>query len=93
MTILRGWAYVEADLQEQGIDLSDPAVWFGKSYRWLKARIEGLLSKPPQLLVVPEEDGVRVVRVPQSRIALALEPPDFSPRKPTTTQEEDHDGP
>jgi hypothetical protein len=45
-----------------------------RSWRWLWVRIVGLLSVPPVILFVP--DG-RQLRIPQTRLALALEPPDL----------------
>lgn len=62
-------------MQDCGVDLDDPAIRKGRTWRWLRVRVEGLLSKPPALVVV---DG-RVVRVPTTRLALALDPPDLTP--------------
>lgn len=47
-----------------------------RTWRWLKTRIVGLLSAAPTLLIDPYG---RVHRVPATRLALALEPPDFTP--------------
>jgi hypothetical protein len=70
------WAYVEADLQDRGVDVDAPEIRRGRTWRWLRVRIEGLLSAPPQIVI----DGRgNPVRVPQSRLALGLEPIDLAP--------------
>lgn len=38
------WTLVEADLQDRGIDVDDPALMGARSWRWLRTRIRGLLS-------------------------------------------------
>lgn len=48
-----------------------------RTYRWLRCRIEGLLSIPPVLTWTPDGDAVWVQ---QTRLGLYLDPPDFNPR-------------
>jgi len=55
--ILTRWALVECDLHsEYGIDLGDSGV-LGRPWRWLRARIVGLLSADTRLAraLTPEE--------------------------------------
>lgn len=45
--LLAHWGLIEADLADRGIDVDDPALMRGRSWRWLRARILGLFSAPP----------------------------------------------
>ena len=48
--ILGEWPLVEADLHEvYGIDVSAPGLLAGRSWRWLRVRILGLLSTESRL--------------------------------------------
>lgn len=43
--LLEQWPLVEADFQEvYGVDLNTPGLLQGRSWRWLKVRLYGLLS-------------------------------------------------
>jgi len=72
--ILRLWVLVEADLQDHSVDVGDRRLMRSRTWRWLKVRIEGLLSIPPALSWTP--DG-HAVWVQQTRLGLALDPPDL----------------
>ena len=60
-----------------------------RSWHWLQLQIEGLLQVPPQLILDRWQDAkgghLRVLAVPQTRLALSLTPPDLDP---TTAQED-----
>lgn len=71
--ILTHWHLIEADLQDAGIDL-DSGILTARSWRWLAARITGLIAKPPALIT---EDGRAIA---STRLGLALNPPG-APRK------------
>jgi hypothetical protein len=78
--ILKCWRLIEADLQDRGIDVGDRSltgVMKTRTWRWLKVRIEGLLSVPPVLVWTPDEKPIPVW-VQQTRLALALDPPDLT---------------
>jgi hypothetical protein len=81
---------VVADLWDRGIDLSDRELRRTRTWHWLQLQIEGLLAVPPQLILDRWHDGkgghLRVLAVPQTRLALALQPPDLDPT--TATQED-----
>ncbi|RLU85936.1 hypothetical protein CTZ27_26335 [Streptomyces griseocarneus] len=48
--ILEAWPLVEADLHEvYGIDVGAPGLLRGRSWRWLRLRILGLLSAESRL--------------------------------------------
>lgn len=38
---------VEADLGDLGVDVGDRALMESRPWRWLRVRVEGLLSRPP----------------------------------------------
>lgn len=40
------WSAVECDLQDRGVDVSSERVLYGRSWRWLRTRILGLLTAP-----------------------------------------------
>ncbi|MYX36723.1 MULTISPECIES: hypothetical protein [unclassified Streptomyces] len=43
--LLEEWALIEADLHEiYGIDIGAPGILTGRSWRWLRLRVYGLLS-------------------------------------------------
>ncbi|QKW54679.1 hypothetical protein HUT08_21585 [Streptomyces buecherae] len=55
--ILTHWPHVEADLHEvYGIDVGAPGLLRARSWRWLRTRIEGLLSAESRLarLLTPD---------------------------------------
>lgn len=57
--LLEHWHLIEADLHsEYGIDLSDPSLAH-RSWRWLQARIRGLMTAESRLLraLQPPEQG------------------------------------
>ena len=71
--ILRHWRYVEADLHETfGIDLDEPGLMQSRSWRWLKRRIEQLLTRPPSIVIGPNGKSLTIHG---TRLALALDPP------------------
>lgn len=80
-----------ADLWDRGIDLGDRELRRTRSWHWLQLQIEGLLAVPPQLIVDRWQDGrgsrVRVLTMPQTRLALSLDPPDLD--QPTASPQED----
>jgi hypothetical protein len=43
-----------------------------RDWWWLRTRIEGLLTAPPQIAIAPSG---RIVYVQQTRIAIAFDPP------------------
>ncbi len=47
--ILKRWHLVECDLSDAGIDLGDKALVRARSWRWLRTRIVGLLSRDTRL--------------------------------------------
>jgi hypothetical protein len=48
--ILSHWTLIEADLQQQyGIDVEDRALMRGRTWRWLRLRIVGLLNTDSRL--------------------------------------------
>ncbi|ROO51080.1 hypothetical protein EDC02_5944 [Micromonospora sp. Llam0] len=58
--ILTHWDLVEADLhQHYGIDADDRALMRARSWRWLQARITGLLSIESRLqrALSPDDSG------------------------------------
>lgn len=70
--LLERWALVEADLHDRyGVDCDRLD---GRTWRWLRARIVGLLTVPP----VAAPDGTPL---PQTRIGWALNPPDKNRRR------------
>ena len=75
--VLREWNAIEADLQDRGLDVSDRRLLRSRTYRWLRVRIEGLLTVPPVIHYAPTEDGYKLVRIPQTRLGLALDPPEL----------------
>lgn len=81
--ILEQWALVEADLQDHGVDVY--AVRHSRSWRWLQARILGLLTVPPFVFYDP---AGKLQRVPQTRLGLALDPPEL----PTEFRQRDEQG-
>lgn len=67
--LLEHWQLIEADLHERyGLDLTEP-VLRGRSWRWLRIRVEGLLAVPPQVT----DSGV-VVQA--TRLGGQLRPPE-----------------
>lgn len=71
--MLDRWELVEADLHDRyGIDTSGP-IMHRRSWRWLRARIFGLLNMPP-MIVAPAGEGPPLIVWP-TRIAYALHPP------------------
>ena len=46
-----------------------------RSWRWLRVRITGLLSRPSSFLVL--DMGADVIAVPSTRFGLALNPPNI----------------
>lgn len=70
--ILRLWTLVEADLHDHGVDVGDAQLMRSRTWRWLRVRIEGLLSVPPVLSWNPEGHPVWVQ---QTRLGLTLDPP------------------
>lgn len=46
--LLKHWLLIEADLQDRGIDLEDPAIR-RRTGRWLRVRILGLLAADTRL--------------------------------------------
>lgn len=92
--ILKRWRLIVADLWDRGIDLADPELRRDRTWHWLQIQIEGLLAVPPQLMeqTVPDEKGrpvSRVHAVPQTRLALALQPPDLLTPTGVDQHEED----
>ncbi len=70
--MLERWELVEADLHEVfGIDVSNRALLRRRSWRWLKVRIEALITATPNLVTA----GDRVLFVPRTRLGFALNPP------------------
>ncbi len=58
--LLSRWRLIENDLhQEYGIDVGDPVLMRARSWRWLEARIVGLLSTECRLsrALAPDPDG------------------------------------
>ena len=59
--ILECWGLIEADMHERyGIDLDEPGLLEGRTVRWLKVRILGLLGCESRLstaLAPPEKGG------------------------------------
>lgn len=64
---MRHWSLVEADLQDRGIDLEEPGLLEARSWRWLRIRVEQLLTVPPHAF------GSSVM--PSTRIGYKLHPP------------------
>lgn len=46
-----------------------------RSWRWLRARIAGLLDRPPMFLSYQSGEVVKVAVVPSTRLGYALNPP------------------
>lgn len=70
--VLAEWGSVEADLHDRyGIDCDRLE---GRTWRWLRTRIVGLLTVPP--IVAP--DGTPI---PQTRVGWALNPPTTNRRR------------
>ena len=68
------WPLVEADLHAvYGIDCEDAHLMASRSWRWLKVRIDGLLTTPPTVTVYPTGDR-QVIHA--TRVAFALNPPE-----------------
>lgn len=44
------WDLIECDLADRGIDFGDDELMARRSWRWLRARILGLLTAPPVAL-------------------------------------------
>lgn len=60
--MLAQWSLIEADLhQHYGIDIDDPAVRTGRSWRWLRLRILCLLSTDSRVArhFAPSQKGGR----------------------------------
>ena len=53
----------------------------GHTWLWLRRHIVALLTAPPQVVVA----GERVHLIPQTRLGLRLQPPDFNARPPAAT--------
>lgn len=64
---MQHWDLVEADLQDRGVDLEEPGLLTSRSWRWLRVRVEQLLTVPPQAF------GSAVMQ--QTRIGYKLHPP------------------
>lgn len=47
--VLAYWDLVECDLQDCGVDLSDPVLRQSRSWRWLMTRVIGLLQRESRL--------------------------------------------
>ena len=61
--VLSHWQHIEADVQEHyGIDLAAPGLLDGRSGRWLRVRILGLLDVESRLhhaLFPPKDEGAQ----------------------------------
>jgi hypothetical protein len=72
--VLTHWAAVEADFtREYGIDLADPAVLFGMSWRRFSTLLTGL--SPKALFRVVADDDLRTINDPEAAeraVAAAL---------------------
>ena len=77
--LIRNWAHVEADLEQQyGLRLWHPKDYQKISWHYLRSRVEELLSIPPAILYRPtKQGGHRLVMVPATRIGLVLDPPNL----------------
>lgn len=65
---MRRWSLVEADLHDRyGIDLDEPGLLERRSWRWLRVRVEQLLTVPPS------QYGRAAIH--NTRIGHALAPP------------------
>lgn len=65
---------VEADLHDiYGVDITDPTIRSTKTWRWAKARITGLLTRPP-MVAGQQQDGSPIL-LQTTRIGLQLQPP------------------
>ena len=64
--VLDCWRLIEQDFADRGIDLADALV--SRSWRWVEARIAGLLNGPPAI-------GPEGVALPTSRLGWELTPP------------------
>ena len=67
--VLTHWDLVENDLADRGIDVGDDALMTTRSWRWLRARILGLLSAP---VATEPWSGTPL---PANRLQAALMPP------------------
>lgn len=71
--ILRHWETIKADLHEvYGIDCDDPSQMSGRSWHWLRARINALWSMPPKLIIPAESRDAKTITIPAARIAWLL---------------------
>lgn len=71
--LLEHWGLIEADLADRGIDVEDLALMRARSFRWLRARVLGLMAVPPTgWRDIP--DGKRTRSEPQwgTRIQYAI---------------------
>ena len=71
--LLAYWKLIEADLHDvYGIDCGDSALMAARSWRWLRTRVDGLLTMPPTVAVFPTHTQI----IPATRVGFALNPPE-----------------
>ena len=71
--MLAHWNLIEADLHDvYGIDCGDMQMMRARSWRWLKVRVDGLLTGPPTVVVYPSGQSQIL---PTTRVGFALNPP------------------
>lgn len=55
---------IEQDLQDAGVDIGDEQLMGSRSWRWLRVRIEALLTRPPLGFFEEQIDAKRIRRHP-----------------------------
>lgn len=76
--LLTFWALIETDLHDTyGIDCGDDALLEHRSWRWLRARVLGLLDVPPEVVTYGEMGSLMALS-PRTRVGYALNPPKFA---------------
>lgn len=61
--------------ERYGVDVGS-GILDRRSWRWLKVRIEGLLAVPSAPSEYHTDKGLKRTAIHQTRVGLALEPPD-----------------
>lgn len=64
-----------------GIDVDDEALMSARSWRWLRMRVVGLMSRPSSMFAYTAGETTRIAVVPTTRVGFALNPPTFEPTR------------
>jgi hypothetical protein len=66
---------VVADFQEVYTLSLTPTFLRTQTWPWLASRVIGLLSRPARYVQIEVKDGTQIIRVPTTRLGMALYPP------------------